>query len=53
MWSLPNDPVALAHIHLALTRLCAAISPPPRPSWREPRVGPNELGFPQGPFNHA
>ena len=32
---------------------CAAIWPAPRPSWRTRHAGPNELGFPQGPYIRA
>ena len=50
---MPNDPIASAHIHLALTRLVRGDLAGAEAELAQAARRAEQLGFPQGPFSLA
>ncbi len=52
LWFIPDDPIALAHEHLALDLLLHGDLPAAEAQFADAARRADELGFPQGPHNH-
>jgi class 3 adenylate cyclase len=53
LWFIPDDPIALAHEHLALHRILHGDLPGAEAQFRKAFERAGQLGFPQGPYNHV
>ena len=52
LWFIPDDPIALAHEHLAMDRMLHGDLPAADAQFAEAVRRADELWFPQGPYNH-
>jgi tetratricopeptide (TPR) repeat protein len=52
LWFIPDDPIALAHEHLAIDRVLHGDLPAAKAQFVDAARRADELGFPQGPYNH-
>jgi tetratricopeptide (TPR) repeat protein len=52
LWFIPDDPIALAHEHLAMDRVLHGDLPAAEAQFADAARRADELGFPQGPYNH-
>ncbi len=53
LWFIPDDPVALAHEHLALVHMLHGDLAVAEADFRNAYRHAEQLGFPQGPYNHV
>ena len=53
LWFIPDDPVALAHEHLALVHILHGDLAVAEADLRNAYRHAEQLGFPQGPYNHV
>jgi class 3 adenylate cyclase/tetratricopeptide (TPR) repeat protein len=53
LWFIPDDPIALAYEHLAMDRVFHGDLPGAEAQLRNAARRADELGFPQGPYNHV
>jgi class 3 adenylate cyclase/tetratricopeptide (TPR) repeat protein len=53
LWFIPDDPIALAHEHLAMDRLLHGDLTGAEAQINDAMRRAEQLGFPQGPFNHV
>jgi class 3 adenylate cyclase len=53
LWFIPDDPIALAHEHLAMDRILHGDLPAAEAQFAHAARRADELGFPQGPYNHV
>jgi tetratricopeptide (TPR) repeat protein len=53
LWFIPDDPVALAHEHLGLVHMLHGDLAVAEADFRNAYRHAEQLGFPQGPYNHV
>src|SRR6185312_7817480 len=53
LWFIPDDPIALAHEHLGLVHMLHGDLAIAEADFRNAYRHAEQLGFPQGPYNHV